>query len=877
MALNSSTNQVTSVGMVNECPQCKFPVPREGSRFCNQCGTDLQAFATNNNKPTSEPNMPPSPPPNASPPKEWEDATALNTMIASQNETNSAEATIHVLSRDGNVFERDLTSPETRIGKGPQNEIVLTDASVSSTHAMISFADGVFTISDLGSRNGTFVNEVRLTEPRRLQHGDLIKMGHCAITFRLKEAETTQSIPRTILLGDNPPPPPVPPPPPKSLPVTEESLATALVSSGLVAQTEIDRLKGTLTQGRRLCRALIEEKLVSEIGLRDLMGRTFNLAPIEMKTMEVDAVTAAKLGLEFLRARSVCPVIGQQPDRLMLAIADPTDKATVDQFERVTGKKASLRLALFSEITKHIENHFMPRLIGVMPTGDKIEALLNQAELEIGKAPHNKLVINDPTVSSTHAIVLVRDGGYTIVDLGSSNGTFINGNRLGSEAHTLQHGDKIQLGNVLLTYRNPAETTENKTARLSLEALEEVRRRASLRSDPAHSFPRTDPGVAAVPPSKITTAAEDESAEKPEKKKKKKKDDRLKAAWVGGISRILAQVLGVILTVGLTLYLLNREPNGSKHIKPEIGGGNSQKADGSTDSGVFVSSNNWQTIDTGFLKGRLESSGIAYVLGSNGALVASDNLGGEVQWMEFDASGKQVGKVKNIPLGVPFADPESITYGNSYYYVISSQSSPSDQAQHALTRFAFDTETKTIHGHAEVIPDLRAFLLQNVSEIAASGAPAGSDGGLNIEGIAWDRNNERLLLGLRSPLLGNQAVLVPLKLRDPRAPFNVDNLKVDTPHAIILSLDGQGIRDITYDTRLNKFLIISGAPENAEKTEFGLWTWSGQADAKPVKVMTLDAQMKPEGITSISGNGQNFVFVVGDVGSYLKLDYSDIK
>jgi len=36
--------------------------------------------------------------------------------------------------------------------------------------------------------------------------------------------------------------------------------------------------------------------------------------------------------------------------------------------------------------------------------------------------------------------------GYTIVDLGSRNGTFVNGERLGSQAHTLKHGDKVQWG-----------------------------------------------------------------------------------------------------------------------------------------------------------------------------------------------------------------------------------------------------------------------------------------------------------------------------------------------------------------------------------------------------------------------------------------------
>jgi hypothetical protein len=39
--------------------------------------------------------------------------------------------------------------------------------------------------------------------------------------------------------------------------------------------------------------------------------------------------------------------------------------------------------------------------------------------------------------------------------------------------------------------------------------------------------------------------------------------------------------------------------------------------------------------------------------------------------------------------------------------------------------------------------------------------------------------------------------------------------------------------------------------------------------------MTLDEKMKPEGVTSVTINGRSYAFVVGDSGSYLKLDYKN--
>ena len=783
------------------------------------------------------------------------------------------DAVLRIVMRDGSVVERDLTQNEVTIGKGPQNDVILPDAAVSSAHAVIRFEDGVYKIIDLGSRNGTLVNEARLgAEPRAIQHGDLIKMGHCALTFRLKEAGDTVSMPqRTLIMGvtGTPVPPPAPPTP-KPAALTEDALAAALVSSNLVAKSDIERLRSQQARGRRLYRALIEEKLATETELRDLMSRTFNVPPVELKTMEVDAPVATALRQQFLLERLVCPVV-MQPNQLALAVADPTDKATIDEAERITRKRASLRLATPSEIAAHLGGFFNPRLVGVMPSGEKIEATLDQLETEIGKASHNRIVLSDPTVSGTHAIVLARDGGYNIVDLGSSNGTFVNGRKLGNESQILQHGDKIQLGQALLTFRNPSETAENKTARLSPDALEEIRRRAMTPS----STPAARTGPNSLPAS---PGAPGDVGVEEKKKKKKKKDERLQAAWVGGISRILAQVMSVLLTVGLSIYFFNRQMGGGKHLEGASSGpGGSGSPGGGEISGAknpLIQSAAWKGFSTGFFGGAIEASGVAHPPGASGAVVVSDNRPGEVLWMPLDEEGKQAGSLKTVPLGVSFIDPEAVTYGASFFYLIASQSNPNDGQKNALVRFDINPDTQALRGQPEIITDLRSFLIQHVTAIATDGAKPGVEGGLNIEGIAWDPNNERLLLGLRSPQIGAQAVLIPIKLRDPRGPFKVENLKIDEPKVIVLSLGGQGVRDITYDPHLKNFLIISGAPENAPKTEFGLWEWNGQQDGKPpVKLLTLDDAQKPEGISSVTINGRSFAFVVGDAGSYLRIDY----
>jgi pSer/pThr/pTyr-binding forkhead associated (FHA) protein len=62
------------------------------------------------------------------------------------------------------------------IGRAPTNDIAIPERHVSRQHAVISFREGVFVISDLGSANGTFVNDKRISEPYPLKHGDVIRL-----------------------------------------------------------------------------------------------------------------------------------------------------------------------------------------------------------------------------------------------------------------------------------------------------------------------------------------------------------------------------------------------------------------------------------------------------------------------------------------------------------------------------------------------------------------------------------------------------------------------------------------------------------------------------------------------------------------------------
>jgi len=83
--------------------------------------------------------------------------------------------------------------------------------------------------------------------------------------------------------------------------------------------------------------------------------------------------------------------------------------------------------------------------------------------LTIGREASNAIAINDAEVSRKHAQLVFQGGKYIITDLGSTNGTFVNGQRLTGQ-HVLQPGEIISLGEqISLLYEVVAQVDPNAT------------------------------------------------------------------------------------------------------------------------------------------------------------------------------------------------------------------------------------------------------------------------------------------------------------------------------------------------------------------------------------------------------------------------------
>jgi hypothetical protein len=141
------------------------------------------------------------------------------------------------------------------------------------------------------------------------------------------------------------------------------------------------------------------------------------------------AARYADPSLERRRRRAAAAEAGAEEDEAVAADEPEMDSHTaVFQVPVVTAPIASLR--------------------EVRPDGSSRQITLDGSPLTIGRAGDNALVLADARVSRYHARMQARRGALVLTDLGSTNGSRVNG--IGIDEVVLGEGDQIQLGDTIL-------------------------------------------------------------------------------------------------------------------------------------------------------------------------------------------------------------------------------------------------------------------------------------------------------------------------------------------------------------------------------------------------------------------------------------------
>jgi pSer/pThr/pTyr-binding forkhead associated (FHA) protein len=153
------------------CNRCGHRNP-EGSNFCSSCGAVLERLSGSDAAVT----------------------TITLAPVEASGEVSDEEVTVTVgdvpagigllvVKRGPNAGSRfTLSAGKTTIGRHPDSDIFLDDVTVSRRHAEVLHDGAAFTVNDVGSLNGTYLNRERI-EQADLHSGDELQVGKFRLVF----------------------------------------------------------------------------------------------------------------------------------------------------------------------------------------------------------------------------------------------------------------------------------------------------------------------------------------------------------------------------------------------------------------------------------------------------------------------------------------------------------------------------------------------------------------------------------------------------------------------------------------------------------------------------------------------------------------------
>ena len=280
-----------------------------------------------------------------------------------------------------------------------------------------------------------------------------------------------------------------------------------------------------------------------------------------------------------------------------------------------------------------------------------------------------------------------------------------------------------------------------------------------------------------------------------------------------------------------------------------------------------------------FFKGACDASA-AVALDSDIILVADDE-DNYLRIYSYDDPGLPISSFSlDDFLGVvdsshPESDIEACTrVGNIIYWITSHGRSKKGKWRSSRYRL-FATEMLKINGNYKLRPLGRPCLnlidallklddLKLQKNIGVAGEDSGrklapKEYGLNIEGMTISADGKDLYIGMRNPVPGNRAILIPLK--------NIEDVivrksdpKLGAP--IYLNLANRGIRSIEYSSAHQMYFIIAGSISGEDNSS--IYSWSGDIKTDPKTIMPF-SKLNPEAIAPIKDSKQ--LYVLSDDGN----------
>ncbi len=342
----------------------------------------------------------------------------------------------------------------TQIGRKPENDLVLNDPDVSGKHARVRWDQSAFFLEDMQSRNGTFLNGIRISVPTLLSSGALIKVGSTQIQFFI--GSPTENLRMT---SAGLPEAPLAPAALPSDPVwgflqvggREIELRMSSPNIGRDAKADITLDDPTLSYIHAQLVRQGEDVYVRDLGSRNGTQVNGKLAAMPCRLESGDVIKLGDTSLVF-RSGSAPALVR---DFTAPAVARPESVVPVPESPAPPAVPLSAAPIVESSLPKKLSGLSLIMLTGESP-GRLIP--LNRSSMTVGRDPLSHVIISDETVSWNHAILKQEDMQWFVRDINSSNGTRVNDQRLTpDQLYPLQAGDKLGFGEMFLEVTQDAD------------------------------------------------------------------------------------------------------------------------------------------------------------------------------------------------------------------------------------------------------------------------------------------------------------------------------------------------------------------------------------------------------------------------------------
>ncbi len=394
-----------------KCPVCG-EVNEEGYRFCRVCGHALGAaeeaiptIAVSVDSGSSEEETP---------------TVALETPASPPSAFRLVATSGPLSGRTFTITPKGLT-----LGRDHANcQVVLADDQVSRQHAWIGLNNaGEVVIRDKNSANGTYLNHGRIQEAV-VKPDDLISIGAAdKHLFHIESYVPVAAAPPPVAAAR------------RGAAEEDGHVVTSMVSQADIAAAQ----KEESTRGETVA-----------IKLTDLMARPH--VELIVDKFAVKSEDIPETGLVVGRDPARCQMVMEHSSvsavhaefTVKNAQVTLTDKSTNGTFVngiRITSSELHdgdyITFGRYSGKSLIFRTGLEPQL--------KLESIdLSKDHLVIGRDPDCDVVVAHPIVSKKHAEIIKQNGKILIVDMGSTNGTFVNGIRI--KRHELQDLDRVVIG-----------------------------------------------------------------------------------------------------------------------------------------------------------------------------------------------------------------------------------------------------------------------------------------------------------------------------------------------------------------------------------------------------------------------------------------------